>query len=202
MDLWLQITLIFIGSYLIGSIPTGYIWGKALKGIDIREHGSGNVGATNVFRTLGKVPGILCLILDACKGLIPVLAAKSLGLPYWAFILTGILAIIGHIWTIFLGFRGGKGVATALGVFAALDPIAISIALAVFIILVAVTRYVSVGSIFGSLTFLTAVLIQWFLGRDGVGLFLVIMTAIVVFLIIFKHRTNIKRLLNGTEGKI
>ena len=126
-----EITLI-VFAYLVGSIPTGLLLAKAFGGVDIRESGSGNIGATNVYRTLGRKVGLLTLVGDCLKGVIPVVAAKCLGMPDMWIAAVGLAAFLGHVYTVFLGFKGGKGVATALGVFLAVSPLAVLVALAVF----------------------------------------------------------------------
>lgn len=189
-----KIIFIFAG-YLIGSIPTGYLIGKIFKGIDIRKYGSGNIGATNVYRILGKRAAIFTLVIDFAKGFIPVILAKQfIGgiLP----ILVGIAAICGHSWTIFLKFRGGKGVATASGVFFALFPLPMVFSTAIFFFLVIFTKYVSVGSLGGALLFPVTV---WFFERSYLLTFL---TIVVSLLIIFNHRDNIRRLIEGKENKL
>ena len=189
-------------AYLLGSIPTGFLVAKA-RGVDIRTVGSGNIGATNAFRVLGKGFGIFVLLMDAFKGWVAVIigawAVEQLlpGAPLGYLRLTaGVAAILGHNFTCWLNFKGGKGIATSAGVLIALVPTALAIILAIFIILFVTTRYVSIGSIGAafSLPFAT-----WFTTRD-VGL-TAVMSAIGA-LAILKHRKNIQRLLNGTENRI
>lgn len=193
------LTLILIAAiyYLIGSIPTAYIIVKLVKKIDIRTVGSGNAGATNAARVLGKWGFISVFTIDLLKGFLPTyflyyisaFESKEIAL------IMGIVLVLGHTYTVFLGFRGGKGVATGAGVFLALAPIEMGIAFAVFIITFLVTRMVSAGSILGSLALLISVLIMsdWFA--------LKVMTAIVVLFVIFKHRSNIVRIFQGKENK-
>jgi glycerol-3-phosphate acyltransferase PlsY len=189
-------------AYLLGSIPTGFLVAKA-RGVDIRTVGSGNIGATNAFRVLGKGFGIFVLLMDALKGLLAVFAASAIvkflpGVPVeYLRITAGIAAILGHNFTCWLHFKGGKGIATSAGVLIALVPYALLIILAIFIILFLATRYVSVGSIAASFALPFA---TWFTTRHDVGL-TVVMTAIAA-LAILKHRKNIQRLLNGTENRI
>lgn len=186
-------------AYLLGSIPTGYLVGKFSQGIDIRQYGSGNIGATNVFRILGKKAAIFTLIFDFVKGYLPVLIAqqKFQGnylqelFPF----LIGMMTIFGHTWTIFLRFRGGKGVATAAGVFFALFPLPTLFTVVVFILLVTLTGYISVGSI-GSALFLP--LSIWFFEHSFI---LTLTTSFISFLVIFNHRQNIQRLIQGKENK-
>lgn len=192
-------------AYLIGSIPTSFILGKLLRGIDLREHGSRNVGATNAMRVLGKPVGIAALFVDAAKGFFPtllfplIIGESALGFLSQEnqALCIGFAAIIGHIFTIFLKFKGGKGVATGIGVYLALAPKALLLTFSICLILVASTRYVSLGSLTG------AVLLPIFLLLVGPrSLPLVILTVLLGGLVIWRHRENIKRLVQGTESKI
>lgn len=184
-------------SYLIGAIPTGFLMAKLVKGVDIRTVGSGNPGATNVFRSVGAAAGIITFLFDALKGYLPVFVVAKMsggGHVYW-WILAGLCAIVGHVWTVFLGFKGGKGVATACGVFFALMPAATFFTFTFFLIIVYFTRYISVGSI-SAAAFLPA--FAWVTGQPKV---LCGFAAIVGLLVIIKHRNNIARLIKGTENK-
>ncbi len=183
-----------VGAYLLGSVPTGLLLGK-LYGIDVRATGSGNIGATNLYRTLGRRVGILTLIGDCLKGFLPVFLAFKLGLagPMQAWI--GLAAFLGHVFSLFLLFKGGKGVATALGVYLALAPLAVLGALGVFVVLVVSFRYISLGSIVAAATM---PIIIWFLPHD---LALLIATALIASVVIIKHHANISRLVAGTENK-
>ncbi len=199
-----MITIIaLLTAYVLGSIPTSYIMGKIIKGIDIRDFGSGNVGATNALRILGTKVGIFTLIIDMSKGFLAVNIARLI-IPEptdLIIILTGLFAIIGHIYTIFLKFKGGKGVATSAGVFIALVPIPIAIALFVFIAAVWITKFVSLGSILAALTLFVAELVINILNSFA-ELEILIFTFIIAFFIIFRHKANIQRLINGNENKI
>lgn len=166
------IKVIYIGAvFLIGAIPFGFLAGK-VKGLDIREHGSRNVGATNVFRVVGKGPGLAVYLLDTLKGFLPVLISKmawpSTSISdQWFYIAAGLAAILGHVFTPYLRFKGGKGVATASGVLLALEPIAILIALATFIVVLLASGYVSLGSIIASLVFpISAAMIRIVQGQN------------------------------------
>jgi len=188
-------------AYLLGSIPTGYLAGRLLKGIDIREHGSKSTGATNVLRTLGTAPAVVVLAIDVSKGMAAVLLARWLFadrpdvLP-WVVCLAGLAALLGHGRSIWLNFTGGKSAATGLGVLLALSwPVGLAAA-AVFAALVAMFRLVSLGSILASLT---AVAMVCVLEQPWPYRLLVIAGSVYV---IVRHRANIGRLLNGTEGKI
>jgi glycerol-3-phosphate acyltransferase PlsY len=199
--------IILVISYVIGSIPTAIIAGKWLKKIDIREHGSGNAGATNVFRTLGWKAGIIVLLIDMFKGFVPVFWIAGIfhqnpeTLIYFQ-LLAGISAIAGHIWTVFAGFKGGKGVGTSAGVFLGLAPLALGIALLMFIIIVWLTRYVSLGSILAALTLLIILCLQKFVFDMYVPDILLYVCTVIVILIWIAHKDNIKRLLKGEENKL
>jgi glycerol-3-phosphate acyltransferase PlsY len=194
-------------AYLFGSIPTGFLVAKA-KGVDIRTVGSGNIGATNVFRVLGKGAGILVLLVDALKGWVAVrlcalwiadllLPPDSLGgSREIAAIVAAVFAVLGHNYTCWLHFKGGKGIATSAGVIAGLVPWALLIILGVWIVLFAATHYVSVGSIGAAFALPFA---TWFTTKN---LVLTVVTGTMGALAIYKHRGNIQRLLNGTENRI
>ena len=183
-----------IAAYLCGSIPTGVLIAKR-QGITVSEAGSGNIGATNVARTAGKTAGILTLVGDVLKGLLPVLLVRWLGLGEIVQASTAVTAILGHLFPVFLGFCGGKGVATGLGVFLGLTPTAILTALLGFAIVIAATRFVSLASIIA--TALTPFLIFFFsYPRPHI-----IAGIIIAVLIIFRHHENISRLLKGEEQK-
>jgi glycerol-3-phosphate acyltransferase PlsY len=199
-----KIGLLFIASYLLGGIPTGYIIGR-LKGIDIRQHGSGNPGTANVYRTLGKGPGILTFCADFLKGFVPtIIAAQFFFEPgsmdfskghWWIPVTAGALAIAGHIWTVFLNFHGGKGVATAAGVFMALLPIPTAGAFVVFAIAVGVTSHISVGSMSASVAL---PILCYILAKDYQKPF-TLLALVVCVLIFYTHIANIRRILKGAE---
>lgn len=189
----MQIYILYIlFSYLIGSIPFGLLMGR-LEGIDVRQAGSGNIGATNVGRLLGRKKGILALVCDICKGLLPMLVAARLGADQDVVLACGLASFIGHLYPLYLGFRGGKGVATALGVYLYFDLMAILISAAVFALVVARSGYVSAGSLAASA--LMPVLILFFRGTGN----LFWATLVIGVLVWFKHRSNISRLLKGEE---
>lgn len=185
-----------LGAFLAGSIPTGYLMGRWFKGVDIRQHGSGNLGAANVFRVLGTGAGIVTLAVDVVKGTIPVACARVWeGASGWFSILTGLAAIAGHNWTPFLGFHGGKGVATSAGVCLALLPGPCGIALAIFVLTLMLTRYVSLGSVAAA----TALpLVTWGMDRP---MPLVVFAAMAGGLIIWRHLPNLRRLRRGEEPR-
>jgi acyl phosphate:glycerol-3-phosphate acyltransferase len=181
-------------AYLLGSIPFGYIVVKQTHGTDIRSIGSGNIGATNVYRK-NRGAGIATLILDAAKGYVAVLAAAWLTRDTGWQAMAAVAAILGHMFTVFLSFKGGKGVATAAGAYLALSPQAVALTLVVFIAVAALTRYVSLASIAAAAAFPFAVYLR---GEPNEVLVAAIIGAA---LIVFKHHQNIHRLLKGTENK-
>nr|WP_239028010.1 glycerol-3-phosphate 1-O-acyltransferase PlsY [Geomonas subterranea] len=186
--------LLLIGAYLLGSVPTGLLLARGM-GINIRECGSGNIGATNVYRTAGKKLGIMTLIGDCLKGLIPVLIAQALGLaPIWVAAI-GLAAFLGHVYTIFLGFKGGKGVATALGVLLGTAPLAVLFGIVVFALVLYKWRYVSLASISA------AACIPVFALATCVPRETAIMALLIAVIVILKHHENIARLRAGTESK-
>jgi glycerol-3-phosphate acyltransferase PlsY len=194
---------LFLLCYLLGSIPSGYIIGKIAKGIDIRQHGSKNVGATNALRVLGTKLGILTLFFDFLKGLLAIQIIKWIIPEFNNFqlLLGGVFVIFGHIFTVFLSFKGGKGVATSAGVFLGLIPFAFVIALLVFLITVILSKYVSLGSILGVITLFTVQIIENLQSGFQSIEFLLFVFVISVF-IIYKHKDNIKRLCEGNENKL
>jgi glycerol-3-phosphate acyltransferase PlsY len=193
--------LIAVGAYLLGSIPTGFLVGKA-RGIDIRTAGSGNIGATNAFRTLGTVAGVVVMLVDALKGWLAVRITQRLLAPDSPVdaaelgpIVAAVAAVLGHNYTCWLRFKGGKGIATSAGVLAALVPGPLLIILSVWIAVFALTRYVSLASMSASFTLPFATWLR------GYPLILILVTAAMAAMAIFKHKGNIKRLLAGTENR-
>ncbi len=189
-----QVWILLIAAYLLGSIPTGLLLAKA-AGVDIRATGSGNIGATNVYRTLGRRVGVMTLIGDCLKGLLPVLLAKYLQMPDVWVAAIGLAAFLGHVYTIFLGFKGGKGVATALGVFLGVAPLAVCGALLVFVGVVWKSRYISLGSI------AAAAAMPIILALTDAHLAKLLMTIVISTIVISKHQQNFQRLKAGTETK-
>lgn len=183
-------------SYLVGSIPSGLILGKLFWHTDLRKYGSHNIGATNAWRTLGKLPGIIVFLADSLKGQAGVLLGLSLvGTPLAA-VIGGLLAIVGHSFSLFLRFHGGKGVATSLGVLTMLMGNVTLIVFVLWFTIVYMTRYVSLGSVVaGVLTPILAALFAY-------PMEYIVFTVIAALLVIVRHRENIKRLMNGTENKI
>ena len=189
--------LLVLFSYLLGAIPTGYLIARKTMGIDIRQHGSGNPGAANVYRTVGKWAGICTFLVDGLKGFIPTsLALYFFPDNYWPAILCGTIAILGHMWTIYLNFRGGKGVATSCGVFAALLPIPTALAFISFVICVALWGRISIGSIVACIVLPIA---SFSIGQHPLAVN--IMVTAISALVIYKHVPNIKRLLEKKELK-
>ena len=205
----IELILLLFASYISGSMPTSIIVGKIFKGIDIREHGSGNAGSTNVFRILGWKPALIVIVIDIFKGWLPAAVyATSLfqGQPIEDIgvvqILCGFAAVLGHTYTIFAGFQGGKGVGTLGGMLLALFPIAVSLCLIVFIFVLIMTGYVSLGSIFASVSLPIFLFILPLLGfANPPQLSLLIFSLLVPWFIIFTHRSNLSRLRSGDENR-
>ncbi|MFC1556296.1 glycerol-3-phosphate 1-O-acyltransferase PlsY [candidate division KSB1 bacterium] len=202
-----ELAIIIVLSYLIGSIPTSVIAGKLFKGIDIRKHGSGNAGATNVVRVMGWKIGVGVLLLDMAKGFVATYYFSQIGMDSVPLdhsivqLIAGFTAVFGHIWSVFVKFKGGKGVATAGGMAYGLAPLTISLSLVVFLIFVIPTRYVSLGSIMAAVSFSTIMVVRKFgMGHD-IPMPIIYFAFFATALFLYTHRTNIKRLLNGTENK-
>jgi glycerol-3-phosphate acyltransferase PlsY len=183
-------------AYLLGSVPTGLWLVRWVRGLDVREHGSGNIGTANVYRVAGPWLGAAVLAADVLKGLLPVMAAQTLGLgPAWA-VAAGVASIAGHNWSAFLRFQGGKGVATSFGVLVALSPTAAAVAAAVWVLAVGLTRYASVGSVLALLSVpATMALLREPTPHLAFGL-------AAAALGVFRHRANLRRLREGTELRI
>ncbi len=204
---WLLLLGIAVGAYLLGSIPFGYILVRLTTGVDVRATGSGNIGATNVARSGGKGLGVLTLVLDTFKGWLPVWLVLHLpGMPvandrqlHVLAAAVALLAVLGHMFTIWLRFKGGKGVATGLGVFLALAPVAVLISVALFAVIFALTRYVSLGSIVASASF---PVILWLREGQRFGPWGLALATVVAVLVIMRHHQNIGRLLSGTESRL
>ena len=186
--------LLCLGAFLLGAVPFGFLAGK-MKGIDLRKVGSGNIGATNTLRVLGVPAGVTVLLLDVLKGYLPVLLAHRLRLDPWWVTGTGLAAILGHTFSPFLGFKGGKGVATSLGVLIGFSYTVAGATALIFLAAVAVTRYVSLGSILGALTQAACF---WLLPHP---LPFRLFGLVVGLFVVVKHKDNIKRLLAGTESR-
>jgi glycerol-3-phosphate acyltransferase PlsY len=189
-----------VGAYLLGSIPTGFLLAKA-RGLDIRAVGSGNIGATNVFRALGRTAGSLVLLADAAKGfaactLLPLVVSSASPARGALTILAGVCAVLGHNYTCWLGFRGGKGIATSAGVLAAWMPLALGLAAAVWLVTFVVSRFVSLASI------AAATALPFGVWLTSGNLTLILISVGLSVMAIFKHRSNIQRLLSGTEHRV
>jgi glycerol-3-phosphate acyltransferase PlsY len=185
---------IVLASYLLGSVPSGFILGS-MAGVDVRKVGSGNVGATNVARVLGKARGALTLVADVIKGWLPVFIAHHLQLNLLAVCAVGLATFLGHIYSVFLRFRGGKGVATALGVLLGLAPLATAVSVVVFAGVFSSSRLVSLASIAAAVA---APISAWVIGYPAA---IVIMITLMAIMITWRHRANIRRLRAGTEPK-
>jgi len=193
----MKIALIILGCYLLGSIPFGYIAGKLFKKIDIRELGSGNIGATNVFRILGPSLASLVLIGDIGKGIFSIYLVQYFNIDNLLILtIAGLAVICGHDWSLFLGFKGGKGIATTFGVIFALNPIISILAIVVWVVVMIITRYASLSSILAVIS----IMIFTILFKQPYEY--IIFSAIIMILSIFKHKENIKRLRSGNERKI
>lgn len=211
------ITIIAILSYLIGSIPTSIIVGRMKRGIDIRQHGSGNAGGTNVIRVLGWKAGVFVIFMDMAKGLLATMVVSRLmygSLPFEnktpfddftvVQIIAGCAAIMGHIWTLFAGFKGGKGLATAGGMLLGVAPVEVAVSLGIFIVVFLITHYVSLGSLSAAVSFPLTMFFRENIFMASVrGYNTLIFFSIGISLLIFyTHRANIQRLLKGTENRI
>jgi glycerol-3-phosphate acyltransferase PlsY len=191
----MEVYLLVLLAYLLGSVPTGYILGH-WGGVDVRKAGSGNVGATNVARVVGKRYGIVTLVVDIAKGFVPIIIAISWGMTPVATACVGVAAFLGHLYSVFLRFQGGKGVATALGIFLGLAPWATLVLMVIFLVVLSATRVVSLSSMVASAC---APIVFWFFFHSpvltGTSLFIAAM-------IVLRHRGNIKRLKLGTEPRL
>ncbi|MBV9110264.1 MAG: glycerol-3-phosphate 1-O-acyltransferase PlsY [Gemmatimonadetes bacterium] len=191
--------LFVLASYLLGAIPASYVAGKLVRGIDLRQHGSGNLGATNTFRVLGAKVAAPVMVFDVLKGFLPVILFPRLdGTGDWRWGLAyGAAAIIGHVFSIYMGFKGGKGVATSAGVFLAEAPLAVGIGLLVWLVVLRSTRMVSAGSVSAALVVGVLLLLPFSPVKPGVR----ILGCAICLFVIFAHRANIQRILNGTESR-
>lgn len=199
--------IILILSYLAGSIPTAIMVSKVVMKDDIRNHGSGNAGATNVFRVMGWKPALFVVLVDIGKGTLATMVFASLWtgiIPLDGLLirlLAGLAAIVGHIWTVFAGFRGGKGMGTAFGVLIGLAPTASLVSLVIWLILVFATRIVSIGSLSAGLVFPGTLFVQKYLLNENVPAMLLIMGVLLGILVFVTHRSNIGRLIRGEENR-
>jgi len=213
----LNLFFVIILSYLVGSIPTSIVISKLIRGIDIRNFGSGNAGGSNVFRVLGWKWGILTILLDAMKGAVAVIIVARFYLDNFPFsnvtpfddftlvqIICGVSAVIGHVWTLFAGFKGGKGIATGLGVLIMIVTIDMALALGIFFLVVGISRYISLGSLAAAVSVpLIMVVRENIFNVDIQGYHTILPFAIILALfVIYTHRSNIGRILKGDERKI
>ena len=211
------LSLIVVLSYLIGSIPNSMLIARFVSGIDIRQHGSGNAGGTNVWRVIGWKYGILVILLDALKGILAVVLVARLHYGNFPFnnitpfddftlvqIIAGTAAVLGHIWSVFANFRGGKGIATGMGILIVIVTVDLLVALGVFFIVVAVSRYVSLGSMLATISIPLTMIIRENVFDAHVSGYYTLLPFLIVLtvVIIFTHRKNIVRLVNGNENKI
>ena len=182
--------------YLLGSIPSGWLAGRWLKGIDLRALGSGSTGATNVLRQVGKGPALVVFFIDVGKGAAAVLIARALGLGDWIQVLAGLTALAGHIWPVWLGFKGGKAVATGLGLFLGLAwPVGLA-SFGVFMAVFSLSRLVSLASV------LAAISLPLLMAAGSGSTANLVVALVAMLLVLWRHRSNIQRLLNGTEPKL
>ena len=214
----INMVIVVLLSYIVGSIPTGIILSKWRHGFDIRSKGSGNAGGTNVFRVLGWKSGVFVIIVDGLKGVIATTIVARLfwdpALPFYNHtpfddftiiqMICGGAAVIGHVWTMFAGFKGGKGIATGAGMLIGIAPTEFAVALAVFVIFFFAFRYVSLGSIMGAAAFPLSLIIRYNILSDEIHSYktLVFFSTGIALFLIYSHRANIKRLIDGTERKI
>jgi glycerol-3-phosphate acyltransferase PlsY len=190
-----SLLLLAIG-YLLGSMPNGYLAGRWLKGIDLRQCGSGSTGATNVLRNVGKAPALAVFLLDVGKGALAVLLAKSFGLNDWVQVLAGLAALAGHIWPVWLGWKGGKAVATGLGMFLGLAwPVGLA-CFGLFMAVISISRIVSLSSVVAAIGLPVLMVLA---GASGASISVSLLASVMV---LWRHRSNIERLIAGTEPRI
>ena len=190
-----SLLLLAVG-YLLGSMPNGYLAGRWLKGIDLRQCGSGSTGATNVLRNVGKAPALVVFLLDVGKGALAVLLAKSFGLNDWVQVLAGLAALAGHIWPVWLGWKGGKAVATGLGMFLGLAwPVGLA-CFGLFIAVISISRIVSLSSVVAAIGLPVLMVLA---GANGASISVSVVASVMV---LWRHRSNIERLIAGTEPRI
>ena len=190
-----SVLLLALG-YLLGSMPNGYLAGRWLKGIDLRQCGSGSTGATNVLRNVGKAPALVVFLLDVGKGALAVLLAKSFGLNDWVQVLAGLAALAGHIWPVWLGWKGGKAVATGLGMFLGLAwPVGLA-CFGLFMAVISISRIVSLSSVVAAIGLPVLMVLA---GASGASISVSVVASVMV---LWRHRSNIERLIAGTEPRI
>jgi glycerol-3-phosphate acyltransferase PlsY len=197
--LFLKFAALILTGYLLGGIPVGLVVGELTRGIDIRQYGSGMVGATNTLRTLGWGPSAVVFLADVSKAAASVLLARLLGAPDWVQVLAGVGAVVGHCWSVYIKFGGGRGVACSLGAMAVLSPIAAGAALVVAVAVMAKTHYVSLGSLVGTGVGLAVAIGLVIAGQASPALALFAIAAAVV---VYRHKDNMQRLWAGTERRL
>jgi len=193
---------LILASYLLGSVSFSYLLVKLSAGHDVRAVGSGNPGATNALRAAGKLVGISVLVLDVAKGALPALVTRAMGRPEIIVGAVAVAVVVGHVFPLFLGFRGGKGVATAAGALGALAPVPLLFALAVFVVLVALTRYVSLGSMAAAVAFVPAAWLSNRLGWTEVDPWVILAGGLIAVLVLVRHRGNLSRLVARRERRL
>jgi len=203
MDTAWRVALLIVTSYFLGAIPFSFIAGKLLKGIDLREHGSGNLGAANTFRVLGKGAAIPVLLADIGKGYLAVKLVSIYGLNGYQYVLiAALIVIIGHNYSVFVGFAGGKGVGTTAGTFVAMAPCAVLICLGTWTLVLVISRIVSVASMVSAACLPFAVALTSKVGSCSTHVSVLFLSMVAALFVIYKHRSNIRRLREGTEKRI
>jgi len=203
MDTAWRIALLIVTSYFLGAIPSSYIAGKLLRGLDLREHGSGNLGAANTFRVLGKGAAIPVLLADIGKGYLAVKLVSIYGLTDYQYVLiAALIVIIGHNYSVFVGFAGGKGVGTTAGTFVAMAPCAVLICLGIWIMLLMIARIVSLASMISAACLPVAISLMNRFEYCSTHVSVFYLSIVAALFVIFKHRSNIRRLHRGTEKRI
>ena len=196
VTLILTALLLLAVGYLLGSIPSGFLAGRWLKGIDLRDYGSGSTGATNVLRNVGKAPALVVFLVDVGKGALAVLLAKSFGMSAWLQVLAGLAALAGHIWPMWLGWKGGKAVATGFGMFLGLAwPVGLA-CFGLFMAVISIFRIVSLSSVVAAIGLPVLMLLS------GSSSAYVVVSLVASLMVLWRHRSNIQRLIAGTEPKI
>ena len=203
MDTAWRVSLLAVTSYFLGAIPFSFIAGKLIRGIDLREHGSGNLGAANTFRVLGKGAAIPVLLADIGKGYLAVQLVQMYGLEGYQYVLiAALLVIIGHNYSVFVGFAGGKGVGTTAGTFLAMAPCAVLVCLGVWFLVLMISRIVSAASMISAVCLPAAVALMNRFAICSAHVSVLYLSMVVALFVIYKHRSNIRRLRDGTEKRI
>lgn len=203
METVARVALLLAASYLLGAIPSSYIAGRLLRGIDLREHGSGNLGAANTFRVLGTKAAIPVLLADIGKGFLAVRLVPLSGLDsHWFALIAALVVILGHNYSVFVGFSGGKGVGTATGVFLAMAPLGVSICIVVWVVVLLVSRIVSVASMVAAVLLPAAIYLTDRYLDAPVHESILYLSMVVAVLVLYRHRSNMRRLRDGTEKRI